>query len=138
MIKLYVPVVNAVAPVVSMVTFIAPLMEAALVTAKRSALEFPRLNLNVAPAVVVNAAPANVPSCCKLQILTAPSVMSNVFPPRFKVAPAVAVAVLPMLMVVALPGCTAKVPVPPKEIAVLAKEPAETFKVPALMTVPPV
>ena len=107
-------------------------------TASRSALALPRLNLSVAPLAIVRPVPAKLAFCCRLKALIAPSVMSKVLPPRFKVAPAVPAAVVPALRVVVLPGWTARVPVPVNEMAVFASEPPVSCSVPWLMTVPPV
>ena len=98
------PGVSDVAPVVSTVTLTVPATEAALVTASLSALELPRLNLKVAPVATVKPAVAKLACCWRLQVLTKLSVISNVWLPRFRVAPAVPATVVPRLIVVALPG----------------------------------
>jgi len=59
-------------------------------------------------------------------VLTAPSVISKVLAPRFNVAPVAATDVLPMLIVVVLPGWTARVPTV-TAMGVFPSEPPEIF-----------
>lgn len=132
------PAVSAATGVMLMV--LVPVTEAVLVTASLSTVAPLASKFKVAP-LRVRAVVAKVAPCCKFVVPILPSTMEKTVPaPRLKVAPAVEVAVLPILTEPAAVVLTVKAdPELVTLIAVLASEAAlVSANVPAVTLVLPV